>query len=456
MLPLAEGWKVTDADLNETYDPSLDDDGKLYLVSYEVEGWESFYWYTNNLSGEQLAAYGSEIVANMFWGIVRGDTGGNPTVGPDVILLAEDGTKLAHGNRSYETPGQMDLVVPIVEGDWYRMSNDVTRVGRVELMDVLRDLKAVMIRAHFHGDQDEVRLESIELRARSIPVEQCLCPMGYSGAHCERCAWTHTRVKQEGVTPSFQCVACDCNRHAGCDYVNGPCGPCQHNTTGPHCERCLPGHYGNPVQGSCFPCACPLYLPSNNFSPNCALASAEGDEFVCTQCPDGYTGDHCEHCDYGYWGSPTTPGSSCKPCDCGGAPCDSNTGLCITCPPHTEGARCDQCQEGYWFGPEGYTGTGAACIACDCGRGALSIACDARNGQCACKEGWGGDKCDRCGVGHGGLEADCPPCRCGLASLDTTCDAVRGICVCAPGAAPPSCDRCLDEHYELDVSGCKG
>lgn len=34
-----------------------------------------------------------------------------------------------------------------------------------------------------------------------------------------------------------------------CNFsVDGPCGPCQHNTTGPNCERCLPGHYGNPVQ----------------------------------------------------------------------------------------------------------------------------------------------------------------------------------------------------------------
>ncbi|XP_061708055.1 laminin subunit alpha-2-like [Cydia pomonella] len=210
----------------------------------------------------------------------------------------------------------------------------------------------------------------------------------------------------------------------------------------------------NCFQGACKPCACPLYLPSNNFSPNCALASAEGDEFVCTQCPDGYTGDHCEHCDFGYWGSPTTPGGSCQPCDCGGAPCDRDTGLCGTCPPRTEGARCDQCQEGYWFGPDGWSGAG--CVPCDCGVGALSVACDAKTGQCACKQGFTGRRCDTCSAGHGDLIAGCPACRCGTAALSNSCAADTGVCACAPGAALPYCDSCQDEHYGLESSGCKG
>ncbi|XP_049867060.1 laminin subunit alpha-2 [Pectinophora gossypiella] len=460
VFPLNEGWLVTDGNGNETLEPSLNNHGKLYLVSYEVDGWDSFYWVTQALHGDQLSAYGSDFLIKFFWSIVRGDTGGNPTVGPDVILVGADGTRLAYGNRSHSTPEQsVELVVPLVEGGWYQLSEDPALVSRTQLMDVLRDLDHVMIRARFHGDQDEVRLEGVELRAGQDPHEQCACPPGYAGAHCSRCAWTHARVQRgPGAGPRFECVPCNCNGHAACETVDGPCGTCQHNTTGPHCERCLPGHYGNPVQGSCSPCACPLYLPSNNFSPNCALATAEGDEFVCTQCPDGYTGDHCEHCDFGYWGSPTTLGSSCQPCACGGAPCDPDTGLCLTCPPHTEGARCDQCQEGYWFGADGGAGAGAggACVRCGCGRGALAPACDARSGQCACADGWRGDACDHCAPGHGGIEAGCPPCRCGLAATNKTCDVTTGACSCAAGAAPPACDACLPEHYGLNVAGCLG
>ncbi|XP_028025278.1 laminin subunit alpha-2 [Bombyx mandarina] len=457
VLPLGEAWMISDSIANETLEPSLDEQGKPFVISYEVEGWENFYWLSRSFNGEQFDSYGGEIRASLFWGVVRGDSGGNPTVGPDVMLISADGRMLAYANATHETPGQLELSVPLIEGSWYVVGDDEP-CSRLQLMDALRDLRTLMIKAHFHMDQDEIRLENAEIRAPVTPVsEVCSCPAGYTGVQCSSCAWSHARILHAaGAVPPFECVPCACNEHASCDTVEGPCGSCQHNTTGAHCERCLPGHYGNPVQGACKPCACPLYLPSNNFSPNCALASAEGDEFVCTQCPDGYTGDHCENCDFGYWGSPTTPGGSCQECACGGSPCHPTTGLCLTCPPHTEGARCDLCQEGYWFGAGGWQGAGSACVECACGAGALSAACDARSGLCACRQGWAGRACDSCARGHGGLSAGCPVCRCGIAARNNICDPVSGGCLCAPGAAPPSCDNCLDEHYGLDVSGCQG
>nr|XP_049708408.1 laminin subunit alpha-1 [Helicoverpa armigera] len=462
ILPLGEAWLISDSEGNATIEPSIDEQGKPFVISYEVEGWENFYWFTRSFSGEQLAAYGGEVRASVYWGIVRGDTGGNPTFGPDVVLVGTDGSMLAYTNTSHETPGQLQISVPLLEGGWRLLGEDQLAT-RTQLMDVLRDLKGIMLKAHYHFDQDEVRLESAGVRGGSVPRERCACGRAHAGAHCQRCAWTHARLpRPAGSTPNFDCLPCACNDHAGCDTVDGPCGPCQHNTTGPRCERCLPGHYGNPVQGACKPCACPLFEASNNFSPNCALASAHGDEYVCTQCPDGYTGDHCENCDFGYWGSPTTPGGRCVACSCGGSPCHASTGRCLTCPPHSEGARCDLCKEGYWFGGStSNTSTtnssvAVSCVSCACGAGALSAACDARTGQCACRAGWAGRACDTCLQGYGGISAGCPACRCGTAALNTTCDAVTGECACAPGAAPPSCDICLDEHYGLNATGCLG
>ncbi|XP_052756765.1 laminin subunit alpha-1 [Galleria mellonella] len=463
VLPLGDAWLVSDVEGNQTLQASIDEQGKPYLISYEVEGWESFYWATDSWNGEQLSMYGGEIHATLNLGIVRGDTGGNPTVGPDIILIGADGTKLTSANTSYETAGQLEISVPLEEDAWYAAGEEWT-ASRAQLMDVLRDVRRLLLRAHLHLDQDEVRLEGAEVRGAArgsrAAGEACACPRGYGGAHCSRCAWGHARLLHAPhATPRFECVPCACNHHAHCDTVDGPCGPCQHNTTGPHCERCLPGHYGNPVQGACKPCACPLYIPSNNFSPNCVLASASGDEYVCTQCPDGYTGEHCEHCDAGHWGAPTEPGGACRPCECGGAPCRADTGECLVCPPHTEGARCDTCEEGYWFGPSGGMGASVgsgACVACACGAGALAAACDARSGQCACRHGWAGRACDVCAPGHGGIEEGCPPCRCGVAAIHSACDGKSGACVCAPGAAPPSCDTCLPEYYDLNTTGCSG
>ncbi|XP_064075982.1 laminin subunit alpha-1 [Vanessa tameamea] len=451
VLPLGEAWLISDNDTSETVLPSVDDLGRPFLISYEVEGWESYYFVSTLLSGENSAAYGGALHAAVAWGVARGDSGGSASRAPDYVLLANDGTKISYGNSSYEIPGLIELKAPLVEGGWYSGSE---HLSRNQFLDVLSDLKAIMIRAHFHFDQDEVRLERVDIKGAPAGAREiCSCPLGYQGAQCTRCAPTHVRLaRARGSAPAFECVPCACNMHAGCDSVDGPCGPCQHNTTGPHCERCLPGHYGNPVQGACKPCACPLYEASNNFSPNCALASAEGDEFVCTQCPDGYSGDHCELCDSGYWGSPSTLGGLCVPCECGGGPCHASTGRCLVCPPHSEGERCDQCQEGYWAGG----GENSSCVPCACGSGALSRACDPRTGQCTCAPGWTGHACDTCAEGHGGVDEGCPPCACGTAALTRACSAATGRCECAPGAAPPHCHTCLSEHYALQSTGCFG
>lgn len=61
--------------------------GNANFFVFQVEGWEYFYWMTNSFNGDQLAAYGGEVLASVYWGIVRGDTGGNPTFGPDVVLI---------------------------------------------------------------------------------------------------------------------------------------------------------------------------------------------------------------------------------------------------------------------------------------------------------------------------------------------------------------------------------
>ncbi|XP_061707812.1 laminin subunit alpha lam-3-like [Cydia pomonella] len=153
VFPLGEAWLVSDAEANETIEPSVEN-GKPFLISsYEVELWESFYWLTTVFKGEQLSSYGAEIRAALFFGVVRGDTGGNPTTAPDAILIGADGTKLYFSNRTHETPGELVLNLPLFEGHWFTSEGPVSRT---QFMDVLSDLKAIMIRGHFHMDQDEV------------------------------------------------------------------------------------------------------------------------------------------------------------------------------------------------------------------------------------------------------------------------------------------------------------
>ncbi|KAG7269219.1 hypothetical protein CRUP_037919, partial [Coryphaenoides rupestris] len=131
---------------------------------------------------------------------------------------------------------------------------------------------------------------------------------------------------------------------------------CSHRTAGPHCDACLPGYYGNATRGStddCQRCACPLSLPSNNFSPTCHLG--DGGEMLCDRCQTGYTGPRCGRCANGYFGQPTLPGGSCQPCECHDnldlalpRSCDPITGQCLRCRQGYGGVTCESCADGYY------------------------------------------------------------------------------------------------------------
>ncbi|CDQ96279.1 unnamed protein product [Oncorhynchus mykiss] len=159
-----------------------------------------------------------------------------------------------------------------------------------------------------------------------------------------------------GILFGGNCLQCECNDHATeCD-INGVCLDCTHNTTGPHCNQCLPGYYGDTSEGTpedCQRCACPLIVATNNFSPTCLL---EGPgQVTCDQCQQGYTGTKCERCANGYHGDPTVAGKECVLCECNGnvdpwdpGHCDTSSGVCLKCHSHTSGDDCERCEDGYY------------------------------------------------------------------------------------------------------------
>ena len=56
-----------------------------------------------------------------------------------------------------------------------------------------------------------------------------------------------------------ECPPCQCNGHSTCSESNrNQCNqPCLHLTEGAHCETCIAGYFGNPVNGgTCSPCQC--------------------------------------------------------------------------------------------------------------------------------------------------------------------------------------------------------
>ncbi|KYB27445.1 Laminin subunit alpha-1-like Protein [Tribolium castaneum] len=453
-----ENWLTTNQKISEVSKPIWDFKGIFSMGSYEFSTSESLYWLAPEVYlSNKLEYYGSVFLFKVHWVIMRGDTSGKPTMGPNMIIVGPNGLKIAHGNESL-TVSNATFEIRLKESNWYHLDSNLS-VSRSEFLRVLSNISHILLRATFHTDQIESLLEEATMRADSQSaheVEKCLCPSGYAGLSCEMCAFGHVRIETNAES---YCAKCDCNGHSEtCNPDTGECF-CQHNTTGENCERCKPGFYGNPLRGTkeaCKKCACPLENDENNFSPSCQLdylnEDSEEESYVCTQCPKGYTGDHCEICDDGYFGNPMELGNVCKPCDCNGSPCDKVTGQCLNCKGNTEGWRCEKCKPGYYG-----DALMSNCIPCQCDTiGSLSKNCDQETGQCQCRERFTERTCNTCEPGYGNVTGLCVACACNkIGSTSPICDQHTGLCDCKPGVDGFYCDACQNAYYGLSETGCK-
>uniref|UniRef100_A0AAY4BP01 Laminin subunit alpha 4 n=1 Tax=Denticeps clupeoides TaxID=299321 RepID=A0AAY4BP01_9TELE len=102
-------------------------------------------------------------------------------------------------------------------------------------------------------------------------------------------------------------------------------------------------------QPGCFRILSPVCLAS--FAEHC---DRRGGVVRC-MCQEGYAGHHCERCVPGYYGNPMAIGDSCRKCDCNGNSdpnlifneCNNVTGHCLNCWGNTAGAHCDRCAPGF-------------------------------------------------------------------------------------------------------------
>ena len=186
-------------------------------------------------------------------------------------------------------------------------------------------------------------------RPTAVGIEQCKCPLQYNGTSCQDPGRGFYRWYSEFMTTTTTYLhlagdvkPCQCNGRAqNCHPESGHCVGCTENTTGAACELCAAGYYGNPLLagGSCQPCQCPS--AENNHAATCRRDGP--DNFLC-QCKEGYTGPACDRCDYGFYGNSE---DGCLPCRCNpdgsiGNQCHQESGQCI-CAPGVSGRDCSQC-----------------------------------------------------------------------------------------------------------------
>ncbi|XP_067096927.1 LOW QUALITY PROTEIN: agrin-like [Osmerus mordax] len=99
---------------------------------------------------------------------------------------------------------------------------------------------------------------------------------------------------------------------------------------------------------------------------------------------------------------------------------------------------------------------------CQCNtHGSYKGTCDLASGQCSCKPGVGGHKCDRCEPGFWNFRgivtenmSGCTPCNCdSVGSVRDDCEQMSGLCSCKAGVKGMKCNVCPDGS-RMGMSGC--
>lgn len=157
---------------------------------------------------------------------------------------------------------------------------------------------------------------------------------------------------------------CKCNGHASkCrrdDSGRAVC-VCEHHTAGPDCDICedfyfdRPWHRATPTNPNpCVACECNGHSNKCRFSMEVFQQSGRKSGGVCQKCRHHTAGRHCQYCQNGYTRDNTKPMNNrraCQPCQCHplgavGRWCNQTSGQCL-CREGVSGLRCNRCAPGY-------------------------------------------------------------------------------------------------------------
>ncbi|XP_032674953.1 laminin subunit alpha-1 isoform X4 [Odontomachus brunneus] len=239
---------------------------------------------------------------------------------------------------------------------------------------------------------------------------------------------------------------CGCNNLGStssvCDIVSGQC-QCKPQVVGRRCNECKIGYWGLASGTGCASCNCD---PMGSRNGSCHSNTGQ------CYCKPGVGGSRCDTCLSGYYGFSANGCQLCDPCVRPGHVCDPDTGRCV-CPSLTYGEHCDRCRPGAWdLVPR------VGCRPCACTLGATRPQCD-HQGQCPCRIGYDGLRCERCSKGYYGYPR-CRPCSCNAAGTMQCRDGVcecddKGQCPCKELAVGRQCDQCKEGTFGLAADNAR-
>ncbi|XP_028330922.1 netrin-1 [Gouania willdenowi] len=160
---------------------------------------------------------------------------------------------------------------------------------------------------------------------------------------------------------------CKCNGHASrCrrDESGRAVCVCEHHTAGPDCDVCedfyfdRPWHRATPTNPNpCVECECNSHTNKCRFSMEVFQQSGRRSGGVCQKCRHNTAGRHCQYCQNGYTRDHSKTldhRKACQPCQCHplgavGRWCNQTSGQCL-CREGVTGLRCNRCAAGYQQG----------------------------------------------------------------------------------------------------------
>ncbi|EGV92554.1 Usherin [Cricetulus griseus] len=289
------------------------------------------------------------------------------------------------------------------------------------------------------------------------------CQHHTTGRNCESCQDYFYRPIGADPSALDVCKPCDCNR-AGtrngdllCDPIGGQCD-CKRHVSGRQCLRCQDGFYDLQAldPDGCRPCNC---NPSGTVDGDITCHQNSGQ----CLCKANVIGLRCNRCNFGFKFLQSFNDDGCQPCQCNphgsvNQLCNPLSGQC-ECKKEAKGLKCDTCREDF------YGLAGSACKACDCSLAGsqAGTTCDAETGQCVCKSNVGGRQCNQCLEGYFSLQQKdsflCLPCNCektGTVHGSLLCDKSTGQCLCKSGVTGLRCDQCAPHRFNLTMGNLQG
>ncbi|XP_026053378.1 laminin subunit alpha-3-like [Carassius auratus] len=140
--------------------------------------------------------------------------------------------------------------------------------------------------------------------------------------------------------------------------------------------------------------------------------------------------DDAQGCPAGHYLDRSGAFARCVRCSCNGFSneCEENTGRCLNCRDNRAGDQCERCRDGF------YSDAAHRCSACPCPlsnhANNFALGCTETDGRllCLCKDGYTGERCERCAPGYYGdplvSGGRCRLCIC----PGSLCDSKTGVC----------------------------